>query len=53
VMDAIDRRLKEDALGRHGMYVKVIKEGILKVGETIQVMNEAQEVLVKESYVPA
>jgi len=51
VMDAIDRRLKQDALGRHGMYAKVIKEGTLQVGETIQVMNETKEVLMKESYV--
>lgn len=51
--DAIDPRLKEDALGRHGMYAKVIKEGILQVGETLRVMNETKEVLVKESYVSA
>ena len=35
VMDAIDPQLKEDALGRHGMYAKVIKEGILTVGDDI------------------
>ena len=37
VMDAIDPRLKDDAVGRHGMYAKVVKEGILKTGETIVV----------------
>jgi MOSC domain-containing protein YiiM len=35
VMDAIDLRLKEDVLGRHGMYAKVLHEGFLKVGEEI------------------
>ncbi|MBI5415448.1 MAG: MOSC domain-containing protein [Candidatus Omnitrophica bacterium] len=37
VMDAIHPRLKEDAVGRHGMYAKVIREGFLIVGETIAV----------------
>ena len=39
VMDAIHPQLKVVALGRHGMYAKVLREGILKVGETIQVMK--------------
>ena len=39
VMDAIDPQLKEDALGRHGMYAKVLREGILEVGETIQAVK--------------
>ena len=39
VMDAIDPRLKDDALGRHGMYAKVLKEGLLNVGESIHVMH--------------
>lgn len=39
VMDAIHPRLKQDALGRHGMYAKVIKEGIVQAGETIEAMD--------------
>lgn len=39
VMDQIDPRLKEDAAGRHGMYAKVIKEGIVKTGEQIEVVS--------------
>lgn len=39
VMDAIHPSLKENALGRHGMYAKVIKEGAFQVGETIKVIN--------------
>ncbi len=39
VMDAIHPYLKEDAVGRHGMYAKVLKEGILKNGETIDVIK--------------
>ena len=41
VMDAINTRLKEDAVGRHGMYAKVLKTGILVVGEEIKVINHA------------
>ena len=37
VMDAIHPKLKEDALGQHGMYAKVIVEGILGRGETIAI----------------
>ncbi|MCB9757064.1 MAG: MOSC domain-containing protein [Candidatus Omnitrophica bacterium] len=37
VMDAISPQLKTDALNRHGMYAKVIREGILKVGENITI----------------
>lgn len=37
VMDAIHPKLKEDALGRHGMYARVIVEGILGIGETIAI----------------
>ena len=36
VMDAIHTQLKEDAVGRHGMYAKVLREGILNVNEIIQ-----------------
>jgi MOSC domain-containing protein YiiM len=39
VMDAIDPRLKVDSLGRHGMYAKVIKEGVFHTGDTIEVLN--------------
>ncbi len=35
VMDAISPQLKIDALARHGMYAKVIREGTLTVGESI------------------
>lgn len=41
VMDVISNRLKEDAIGRHGMYAKVLKEGMLTVGEEIKVINHA------------
>jgi molybdopterin adenylyltransferase len=41
VMDAIHTRLKEDAVGRHGMYAKVLKEGILSAGEEIKIINPA------------
>ncbi|MCB9771558.1 MAG: MOSC domain-containing protein [Candidatus Omnitrophica bacterium] len=37
VMDAIHPKLKDDAVGRHGMYARVIKEGQLTVGEVIEV----------------
>lgn len=43
VMDAIHPHLKTDAMGRHGMYAKVIKEGNLCVGETIQVVSGAMK----------
>ena len=39
VMDAIHPQLKFDALKRHGMYAKVLREGIISVGEIIQVMK--------------
>lgn len=41
VMDAIAPRLKEDAVGRHGMYAKVVKEGFLGAGETIETIKPA------------
>ena len=37
VMDAISLQLKTDALNRHGMYAKVIREGTLTVGENITI----------------
>lgn len=39
VMDDIDPKLKEDANGRHGMYARVLTEGMLKVGEHISIKN--------------
>ena len=36
VMDAIHTRLKDDAVGRHGMYARVLQEGVFRVGETIE-----------------
>ena len=35
VLDAIHPQLKIDALGRHGMYAKVLQEGMLTSRETI------------------
>jgi MOSC domain-containing protein YiiM len=37
VLDAIDPQLKNDILGRCGAYAKVLREGVLAVGETITV----------------
>lgn len=42
-MDAIHPQLKEDALGQHGMYARVLQEGILTNGETIDVIKPSQE----------
>ena len=39
VMDAIHPRLKEDTVGCHGMYAKVIQEGLLTAGETMDVIS--------------
>ena len=39
VMDQINPKLKEDADGRHGMYAKVIREGVIKKGDNIQVFK--------------
>jgi len=36
VMDAIHPSLKEDALGRHGMYAKVLNEGWMSKSDTIE-----------------
>ena len=47
VMDAIHPQLKEDAIGKHGMYAKVLKEGTLKRGETINVINPTAEKAMK------
>ena len=37
VLDAIDPRLKEVIVNRCGMYARVIREGTLSVGETVEV----------------
>ena len=39
VMDAIHPQLKVDALGRHGMYAKVLQEGIVKANDSITVIK--------------
>ena len=36
VLDAIDVRLKEVIVGRCGLYAQVLQEGIIRVGESIQ-----------------
>jgi len=37
VLDSIDPRLKEVIVGRCGFYAKVVREGILKTGEKIDI----------------
>lgn len=39
VMDVISPQLKFDAVDRHGMYAKVIQEGVLSVGEHIEIQK--------------
>ena len=46
VLDSIHPKLKEAILHRCGMYAKVLTEGILKVGETIQVIKPKIEILI-------
>ena len=41
VMDAIHPQLKVDALGRHGMYAKVLQEGTIKKNDSITVIKPA------------
>ncbi len=41
VLDAINPKLKEAIIGRCGYYAEVVKEGILKAGETIHVVDLA------------
>ena len=43
VLDAIHPRLKEVIIGRCGMYAKVLKEGVLRVGESIEVVHPATQ----------
>lgn len=47
VMDQIHPKLKEDATDRHGMYAKVLKEGLLTVGEGIQIKNQTLQNVLK------
>ena len=49
VMDAIHLQLKVDALGRHGMYAKVLREGILNTGESIEVIEFSCESVYEKS----
>lgn len=37
VLDSINLKLKEDIIGRCGMYAKVLKEGIISVGDIIKI----------------
>ena len=39
VLDVIHPNLKEDIIGRCGIYAKVLEEGIIKMGETIHVVS--------------
>lgn len=39
VLDAINPRLKEDIIGRCGMYAKVLRSGTFTQGEAIQVVS--------------
>ena len=45
VLDAIDPALKKNILGRCGMYAKVIKEGVVKTAEPIQVVRPQIEII--------
>jgi MOSC domain-containing protein YiiM len=38
VLDAIHARLKDDIVGRCGVYAKVLKEGVLRQGEAIHII---------------
>jgi len=40
VLDPISPKLKEDIVGRCGMYAKVIQEGILKTGDAIVIRSK-------------
>lgn len=43
VLDSIDPHLKDVCPGRCGLYAKVVREGILRVGETIRVKGAVPE----------
>jgi len=38
VLDSINPKLKEDIIDRCGMYAKVLKDGVIKTGENVQVL---------------
>jgi len=40
VLDVINPQLKEDIIGRCGMYAKVLKEGAIRTNENVQVLKE-------------
>ena len=40
VLDAIHPKLKEDIVGRCGMYAKVLREGMIRIDETIDVVSQ-------------
>ena len=42
VLDGIHSKLKETIIGRCGMYARVLREGILKPGETIRVVRSME-----------
>ena len=46
VLDSIHPQLKEVIVGRCGMYARVIKEGILRVGEAVYVYKPMDKILV-------
>ena len=39
VLDAIHPRLKEDIVGRCGMYAKIIHEGVLQIGDSVEAVE--------------
>jgi MOSC domain-containing protein YiiM len=41
VLDAIHARLKDDIVGRCGMYAKVLQEGVLRQGEAINIISSS------------
>ena len=43
VLDSIDIRLKEVIMGRCGFYAKVLQEGVIQIGESIQVKELASK----------
>ncbi len=44
VLDAIDPRLKEVIAGRCGFYARVLREGVIKPGETIKKLDKTPAV---------
>jgi len=39
VLDSINPKLKEDIIGRCGMYAKVLKDGVIETGEYVQILT--------------